>query len=71
MFFYKFCKLFLCFSNGHCAEFLEVLHESKSGLAGTCASGLVALNDLSFSVHLEISDFSIDFFNKLFHFFLI
>ena len=71
MFFFKNCKLFLCFSNGHCAELLEVLHESKSGLACTCTSCLVALNELSFSVHLEISDFSIDFFNKLFHFFEI
>ena len=71
MFFFKNRKLFLCLSNGHCTEFLEVLHESESSLTCTCTGGLVALNELSFCVHLEISDFSIDFFNKLFHFFLI
>ena len=69
MFSFKKCKLFLCLSNRNCAELLEVLHEGESGLAGTCTGGLVSLNELSFSVYLEISDFSIDFFNKLFHFF--
>ncbi len=64
----KIAKLFLCLSNGACTELFEILHESKSGLACTCTGGFVSLNELSLSVHLEISDFSIDFFNKLFHF---
>ena len=63
-------QLFLCFLNRNLAELLKVLHESESGLACACAGSLVSLNELSLGVYLEIGDFSIDFFNKLFHFFV-
>ena len=70
-FFVKTYKLFLCLSNGNLTEFLEIFHESKSSLACAGTGSLVSLNDLSFSIYLEISDFSIDLFNKLFHFCVI
>jgi len=53
------------------AELLEVFHEFESSLASASASGLVSLNELSFGIYLEVGDFSIDLFNKLFHVFLI
>ena len=56
-------------SNRSLAELLEILHELESGLASACASSLVSLNYLSLGISLECLDFSIDFSNKLFHFF--
>ena len=49
------------------AEFLQVLHDGESSLAGTGASSFVSLDELSFSVLLEVSDLSIEFLNKCFH----
>ena len=60
-------KLFLSLVDGNLAEFFEVLHEDKSGLAGAGTGGLVSLGDLSIGVDLELSDFSFDLFYKLFH----
>ena len=66
----RILKLFLGSCHRNLAELLELLHEFESGLASTCASGLVALNYLSLSILLECNDLSIDFFYKLFHFFV-
>ena len=52
---------------GNLAELLEVLHEGQGGLTGAGTSGLVTLHYLCFGVLGEFSEFSIDFFNKLFH----
>ena len=63
-------KLFLCFLNRDFAELFEVLHKVESSLTGTCTGGLVSLNNLSLCICLEVGDFSSDFFNELFHFFV-
>ena len=60
-------KLFLSLSNRNFAELLEVVHQSKSGLASAGTSGLVTLDNLSFSVHLEEFDVLFDFLNKIFY----
>ncbi len=60
-------KLFFCFNYGNLTEFLEILHELQSGLAGAGASGFVTLNYLSLSVGLEGLNVGVDFFNKCFH----
>ncbi len=60
-------ELLLGLGHGSLAEFLQVLHQIKGSLAGAGTGGLVTLNNLSLSVQLESGDFSIDFFDKLFH----
>ena len=60
-------KLFFCFSYGNLAEFLEVVHEFKGGLACACTGSFVTLNYLSLSVYLEGFDVCIDIFYKCFH----
>ena len=59
--------ILLSLLNGNFAEFLHVLHDGEGGLAGAGTSGLVTLHYLCFGVLGEFSEFSIDFFNKLFH----
>lgn len=59
--------LFLGLFDGHLAELLEVLHKFKGGLAGTCASGLVAFDKLCLGVRLELRDLRIDLFYECFH----
>ncbi len=49
------------------AELLEVFHKLKGGLAGACASGLVAFDDLSLGVCLERGNLGVDFLYKCFH----
>ena len=60
-------KCLLSSFHGNLAELLEVLHEGQGGLTGAGTSGLVTLHYLCFGVLGEFSEFSIDFFNKLFH----
>lgn len=60
-------KLFFCFCNGNLAEFLEILHQLKSGFAGARAGSFVTFDDLSLSIDLECLNVGVDFFNKCFH----
>ncbi len=60
-------KLFLGYFDGNLTELLKVFHKSKSGFAGAGTGSLVSLDNLSLSVDLELSDFSLDLFYKLFH----
>ena len=57
----------LCSFDRDLAELFEVLHETESSLAGASAGSFVTLYDLSLSVLCELSEFSVDFFNKCFH----
>ena len=61
-------KLLLSFGDGNFPELLEILHEIKSGLAGTGASSLVTLFNLSVSIHDESLNLGLDLCDKLFHF---
>ncbi len=48
--------------HGYFAEFLEVLHESESGLTCACASGFVTLVELEDGVLTECLRFCVDLF---------
>lgn len=53
--------LLLGLLNRNLSEFLEILHELESGLAGACAGGLVTLYYLSISILYENVDLFFDF----------
>lgn len=60
--------LLLGLLNGNFPEFLEILHEFESGLAGACAGGLVTLFYLSVSVLYEHVDRFLDLGDEILHF---
>lgn len=66
-----FKKLFLSLSNGNFAELLEVFHKIKGSLAGASAGSFVSFVYLCFCICLELCEFSVDFFNKCFHDFVV
>ena len=63
--------LLLGLLNRNLSEFLEILHEFESGLAGACAGGLITLFYLSVSVLYEHVELFFDFSDKILHFVLI
>ena len=63
--------LLLGLLNRNLSEFLEILHELESGLAGACAGGLVTLYYLSVSILYENVDLFFDFCDKILHFVII
>ncbi len=65
------CLLLLGLLYGNLSEFLEILHEFESGLAGACAGSLVTLFYLSVSVLYEHVELFLDFSDKILHFVLI
>lgn len=65
------CLLLLGLLNRNLSEFLEILHEFESGLAGACAGGLITLFYLSVSVLYEHVELFFDFSDKILHFVLI
>ena len=62
--------LLLGLLNRNLSEFLEILHEFESGLAGACAGGLITLFYLSVSVLYEHVELCLDFSDKILHFVL-
>ena len=67
-FFSIVCLLLLGLFNRNLSEFLEILHEFESGLAGACAGGLVTLFYLSVSVLYEHVDRFLDLGDEILHF---
>lgn len=62
--------LLLGLGYGNLSEFLEILHEFESGLAGAGAGGLVTLFYLSVSVLYEHVDRFLDLGDEILHFVL-